>query len=448
MNVSGKIEKIVSPFQDLIRDERYSGYLLIVTAIVALVIANSPVRLQYESFLHLPIGFHLGSWSFEKSLQHWVNDGLMAMFFYMLGLEMKREFLVGELKDVRNSITIIAAALGGMVVPAIIFFLFNEGLSTQDGWGIPMATDAAFAVSIMALLKTRIPLALTTFLLALAIIDDLGAIIVIALFYTKTIDVMALSSAGLLFFLLILLNCSGVRRSSAYFVSGVILWFLMEYSGVHATIAGVAVAFATPARREHSDNWMIRRIEWLLTQIKIKKLRQQHQVDMLADEQQHKLVKRLEESAQKVTTPLRRWENSLERPVVLFVLPVFALVNAGIPINYNILTTVLSENLSWGIILGLFVGKPLGITLFCWVSIKAGYGRLPEKVTFQHIIGMAMLGGIGFTMSIFIAGLSFSDQVLLSSAKLSIFIASLISGIFGYAWLRFMATKRNSFESR
>lgn len=448
MSVSGKIEKIVSPFQGLIRDERYSSYLLIITTIIALVIANSPFHIQYETFIHIPIGFHFGAWSFEKSLQHWVNDGLMAMFFYMLGLEMKREFLVGELRHVRNSTAIISAAVGGMLLPALIFFIFNVNLATIDGWGIPMATDAAFAVGVLALLKARLPVALTAFLVALAIIDDLGAIVVIALFYTKTINAMALSAAALLFILLIFLNYSGVRRSSVYFFIGTILWFLMEYSGVHATIAGVAVALATPARPRYSGNWMIRRIEWLLTLIKIRKTHQQGQVDMLADEQQHKLVEELEKSAQKVTTPLRRWENSLERPVILFVLPVFALVNAGIPINYNIVTTVLGDNLSWGILSGLIIGKPLGITLFYWLSIKTGYGTLPGNITFSHIVGMAMLGGIGFTMSIFISGLSFSDDVLLSSAKLSIFIASLISGIFGYLWLRFIVTPIDSTETR
>ena len=442
MNVSGHIDRLVSPFQDLIRDERYSSYLLILTTIIALVIANSPARIDYEAFLHLSIGFHFGEWTFEKSIKHWVNDGLMAMFFYTLGLEVKREFLVGELKDIRNSTAIIFSAVGGMIVPAATFFLLNRNLSTVDGWGIPMATDAAFAVGVLSLLKGRIPVALTAFLVALAIIDDLGAIAVIALFYTKTINIEALTGACILFGLLVLINYTGVRRSSVYFLAGIVLWFLMEFSGVHPTLAGVAVALTVPARPEHSDNWMIRRIEWLLKLIKIRKVQQQHQIDMLADEKQHKLVERLEESARKVTTPLRRWESSLERPVILFVLPIFALVNAGIPVDYSILSTVIKDNLSWGIILGLFIGKPLGITLFCWLSTKTGYGRLPEGLSFNQIAGMAMLGGIGFTMSIFIAGLSFSSEVLLGSAKLSVFIASLMSGILGFIWLRFIVTSK------
>lgn len=436
MDVSGKIEKIVSPLQDLIRDETNSSYLLLFTTLCALIIANSALLPYYVALLHIPMGFHVDGWYFEKSLKHWVNDGLMALFFYALGLEIKRELMVGELRDIRRSLTVVVSACGGMALPACVYIGFNFNSSTIHGWGIPMATDAAFAVGILALLRNRVPAALAAFLTALAIIDDLGAIVVIALFYTKTIDLMALAGAGLVFLVLLLMNYSGVRRSIFYLSVGALLWFMMEYSGIHSTIAGVLVALTVPARPEYSDNWLIQRIEWLLQLIKIRRAQQDSGADVLEDEKQHALVEQLEESAHRATTPLKRQERSLERPVILLVLPVFALINAGIPLNGNVLTALLNDSVSWGIVLGLVLGKPLGITFFCWLTLKSGQGQLPEQLKLSHILGMGMLGGIGFTMSIFIAGLSFADDIILNSAKLSIFIASLISGALGYFWLR------------
>jgi NhaA family Na+:H+ antiporter len=438
MNIPGKLEKIISPIQSLVSDESKSSYLLLFTTVTALIIANSPLRLQYESLVHIPMGFHIGDWFFEKSLKHWVNDGLMALFFYVLGLEIKRELLVGELRHLSRSMIVIVAALGGMTLPAVIYVAFNFSAATVDGWGIPMATDTAFAVGVLVLLKSRAPAGLAAFLTALAIIDDLGAVLVIALFYTKTIHTVALLGAVGVLLLLALLNYTGVRRPSVYVTVGIVLWFMLEYSGVHSTIAGVAVALTTPARPEHSDNWLIRRIEWLLELIKIRSSRGGPELDVLADEEQHKLAEQVKESAQRATTPLKRWERSLERPVILLVLPIFALMNAGIALDHQVLTAIATQSTSWGIITGLVLGKPLGITLFCWLGLKSGHGRLPGDISLNHIFGMAMLSGIGFTMSIFFAGLSFTDEVTLTSAKLSIFIASIVSGILGYCWLRFV----------
>ena len=444
MDLTGKIGKIVSPLQNLIRDETNSSYLLLITTVSALVIANSPLQSQYQSLLHIPIGFHIDNWFFEKTFKHWVNDGLMALFFYTLGLEIKRELLVGELKQIKRSFTVIAAACGGMAVPAGIYIIFNIDASTIHGWGIPMATDTAFAIGILMLLKNRVPVGLAAFLTALAIIDDLGAIVVIAVFYTKTINITALVGAVGIFLLLMLINYAGIRRSSIYLTIGAVLWFMMEFSGVHSTIAGVLVALTVPARPEHSDNWVIERVEWLLHMLKIRREQQNTDTDVLANAKQHELMEQLEESAQKATTPLKRQERSLERPVILFVLPIFALVNAGIPLNREIFSTLVTDSASWGIILGLVLGKPVGITLCCWLSLKSGQGQLPDQISLSHILGMAMLGGIGFTMSIFIAGLSFSEDVMLISAKLSIFVASIISGILGYVWLRYVTTGQQS----
>ncbi|MGD8641407.1 MAG: Na+/H+ antiporter NhaA, partial [Gammaproteobacteria bacterium] len=232
MDISGKLEKIVSPIQSLISDETKSSYLLLFTTVIALVIANSPLSSQYDALLHVPIGFHIDSWFFEKSLKHWVNDGLMALFFYVLGLEIKRELLVGELKDIKRSLIVIIAAIGGMTVPAAIYIAFNINTPTIHGWGIPMATDTAFAIGILVMLKDRVPAGLAAFLTALAIIDDLGAILVIALFYTKSISVSALVGAAAILAVLVIMNYSGIRRPSLYLMVGIILWFMLEFSGV------------------------------------------------------------------------------------------------------------------------------------------------------------------------------------------------------------------------
>lgn len=429
------IERIVTPFQEFIRDQTSASALLLLCTVAALIIANSPFAHYYETFIETHAGFVFGEWSLKMSMRHWVNDGLMALFFFILGLEIKREILVGELKDPHQSLPVIFAAFGGMIIPAVIFFAFNATTADVHGWGIPMATDTAFAVGILGLLGSRIPLALITFLTALAIIDDLGAILVIALFYTETINLTALSFAGLFLLLLIGFNMFGFRHPVIYFTGGAIVWLAMLGSGVHATIAGILVALIIPARPKREPSWFVNQARQLID--KFEKLEKTTKRPILAEDEQHVVAERIQDTAEKVTTPLRRWERILEHPVGLFVMPIFALTNAGITLDFDTLATQWTNTLTLGIILGLVLGKCVGIVLFSWLALRLNLGHFPSDVNMRHIIGIGLLGGIGFTMSIFIAGLGFTnDPDALQSAKTGILFASLIAGFSGYLWLR------------
>jgi NhaA family Na+:H+ antiporter len=359
----------------------------------------------------------------------------MSLFFFMLGLEIKREFLAGELRKPRQFIPVLAAALGGMLIPAVIFSIFNTDLITSHGWGIPMATDTAFAVGILALLANRVPASLVVFLAALAIIDDIGAILVVAVYYTETIDISYLALATFLLVFLAGCNILGFRHPIIYFIGGGIVWLAMLGSGVHATVAGILVALTVPARPKRSSIWFINRTRDLVN--KFENIEKETKRSILGEKKQHEVVEQVQDSAEKASTPLRRWENALETPVVLFVMPIFALVNAGIPIGYKTLTTIGHNSLSLGILLGLVAGKSIGISFFTWIVLRLNLGALPQNVNMNHVIGIGLLGGMGFTMSIFIAGLGFDNNPeALLSAKSAILLSSLIAGISGYVWLR------------
>lgn len=434
-------ERVINPFQDFIRYQTTGSILLIFCTIIALIIANSAFAHDYEQLIDMKMGFVFGDWSFKMSLRHWINDGLMALFFFVLGLEIKREVLVGELKDPKQSLPVIAAALGGMLVPAAIFYALNADSVTAHGWGIPMATDTAFAVGILALLGRRIPLALITFLTALAIIDDLGAILVIAVFYTDAINLPVLSLSGLTLAFLVACNAFGVRHPSIYIIGGGIVWLAMLGSGVHATVAGILVAMTIPARPKRGPDWFVRRTRKLINEFE--NIEKESVLPILGEEQQHEVVERVQQTAEKASTPLRRWEHALEHPVALFVLPVFALANAGIPINVSALSTLWTDSLSLGIILGLVAGKATGISLLTWIALRLKLGSLSQGLSMHHIIGIGLLGGMGFTMSIFISGLGFTNNPeALLTAKTAILLASLIAGLSGYLWLRFIAIKK------
>jgi len=429
------LERVLSPFQKFISDQKTGSILLVICTLGALLIANSPLAREYEALVETPAGLVFGEWSFRMSVRHWINDGLLSLFFFVLGLEIKREILVGELKDPGQSLPIIAAALGGMLVPTAIFFALNANLETIQGWGIPMATDTAFAVGVLTLLGRRIPAALFIFLTALAIVDDLGAVLVIAVFYTESLNVSFLGLAGA--FLLILAGCnvSGLRRPSVYFFGGGVVWLAMLGSGVHPTLAGVLVALTVPARPKHEPRWLVREARSLIDELE--EIEAQSDKPVLASKDHHDVVERVHDTAEKATTPLRRWEHFLERPIALLVMPVFALANAGIPVDTESLSTLSTDRLVQGIVLGLIVGKSLGITLMTWLALRLSLGRLPRGVAMRHIFGVGLLGGMGFTMSIFIAGLGFADNPQsLISAKTAILLASLAAGISGYLWLR------------
>lgn len=436
-------DKIVTPFEEFIHHETASGLLLMACALVALIVANTALVHGYEHLLHTKVGFSFGSWTLEKTLHHWINDGLMALFFLVVGLEIKREILVGELSDPRQASLPIIAAVGGMVVPALLFAVFNIGAGTMAGWGIPMATDIAFAVGVMVLLGNRIPKTLLTFLVALAIVDDLGGVLVIAIFYTEQITLDALALAALFFGILVLFNRAGIRHPAPYFLIGLLMWLAMLKSGVHATLAGVLTALTIPSRPKFEPGRFSELVRQLMDKFD---LSHRPGESIMRNEEQRSILQTLENGVHLVETPLQRLEHSMHLWVAFLIIPIFALANAGIPIAFDKLGESLTHPVTLGVIAGLMMGKIIGIAGFSWIAIKLGFGSLPEGTHFNQIIGVGILGGIGFTMSIFIAELAFVGQAEnLLMAKTGILFASVLAGCLGYLWL--LKTSKASTEN-
>ena len=425
--------RILTPFEEFVHRESSSGLLLMVCTVVALLLANSTLAPLYADALHVPIAFSIGAWLHEHSVHHWINDGLMGLFFMLVGLEIKREVLVGELSSPRQAVLPIVAAIGGMVVPALVYWLFNLTGDGQDGWGIPMATDIAFAIGVLVLLGKRIPTNLLVFLTALAIVDDLGAVLVIAIFYTEQIHWQALLAAGGLLIVMFIMNMSGFRKPLPYFVVGGFLWVAMFESGIHATIAGVLAALAIPCRPKFDADRFIKHMEAMTDHFN----KASHgNPSIIHDIRQRGILQSMENGVQYAQTPLQRLEHSMHIPVAFGILPLFALANAGIPINFETLDLMLVQPVTLGVTAGLVLGKPLGIAGATWLALRQGWGTLPPGMTMAHVIGAGFLGGIGFTMSIFIAELGFKGQVdLLLMAKTGILFASLAAGIIGCLWL-------------
>jgi Na+:H+ antiporter, NhaA family len=374
--------KLTKTFNDFFDSEKSSGILLIICTVISLIITNSIIGANYLAMWQMKVG--------GLSVEHWINDALMAIFFLLIGLELERELKVGELSDIKNAMLPIFAALGGIVFPAAIHFFLNRGTPTQSGIGIPMATDIAFALGVLALLGSRVPASLKVFLAALAVIDDLGAIIVIAVFYTAQISTAYLFGALVVFGVLIFMKKAGVKRLSPYLLGGVLLWFCMLKSGVHATIAGVLLAFTIPFSATEDD----------------------------------------EESAS------HRLEHFLHKPVAFVILPIFALANTGIVVGTDAFQNLTTAN-STGIIAGLVLGKPVGITLLSFIVVALGICRLPLDLNWKHVFGAGLLGGIGFTMSIFITNLAFvGEGEVINTSKMAILLASLVAGISGFLWLK------------
>ncbi len=438
-------ERIMTPFEEFIHHETTSGILLMVCAVIAIAVANSPLYESYLHLLHTPVAVSFGPWALEKSLHHWINDGLMALFFFVVGLEIKREVLVGELSDLRQASLPIVAAIGGMVVPALIYAGINAGGSGIDGWGIPMATDIAFAVGCLILLGSRIPKALLTFLVALAIVDDLGAVIVIAVFYTEQINMSALMLSGLFLGILVVFNLLGIRRPLPYFIVGLLMWVAMLKSGVHATLAGVLTALTIPASTKYEPADFSRFMRSLLD-----KFDKSHRPgeSILKNVEQRSLLQTFENGIHMAEARLQRLEHSMHTPVAFLIIPIFALANAGVPIELGDFGALITDPITLGIVGGLVLGKFIGIAGFSWVAIRLGIGSLPQGVTFSQLSGVAVLAGIGFTMSIFIAELAFSGQEAnLLMAKTGILFASLLAGIIGMVWL-LMVTKPGDQQER
>ncbi len=424
-----------------INEEAYGGIILILATIVALFWANSSF---YESYHHIwhdyKVGFVWGKINMVASLHHWINDGLMALFFFVIGLEIKREVMGGELSSLKKASLPIAAAVGGMLLPAAFYaFVVINYPEYINGWGIPMATDIAFALGLLAMLGNRVPLNLKIFLTALAIADDLGAVLVIAIFYTESIDYNELLYAGICLIILIAANFAGVRRTLFYAILGFAgVWIAFIYSGVHATIAGVLIALTIPARTKISEESYIDKLTQYLN--KFKKEEIDTKSTLLTKNQVH-IIAEIQDLNEKATTPLQKLEHTLHPVTAYFILPVFALSNAGVHIDGKIIDMVLHP-ISLGIICGLVLGKFIGISLFSKLLVKFKIATLPEGVSWNQIYGVAFLAGIGFTMSMFISDLAFKDESFKQIAKVGIMCASLLSAIIGMIWIGISSKKK------
>lgn len=427
------IQPVVEPFQRFVHAESTGGVLLLATTMVALVWANSPWAGSYHELWQLPVSLAVGPHVLTETLLEWINDGLMAMFFFVIGLEIKREVLVGELSSPRQALLPLAAALGGTIVPASLYIAVNAAGPGAPGWGVPMATDIAFALGVLALLGKRVPMGLKVFITALAIGDDLMAVMVIALFYTSTISWMNLG-IGLVFLLLLIgANVAGVRHPLVYSILGIGgLWLAFLLSGVHATIAGVLAAMTIPARTRLSGHEFLAKGKALLDRFAEVT---SPNTPPLANRERQQVTQHLETALRHVETPLQRLEHALHPWVTVVVMPVFALANAGVALDRDLATT-LANPVVIGIVAGLLLGKPVGIVLATWLAVRSGVALLPEGASWRQLLGVGCVAGIGFTMSLFIADLAFEQAELLRSAKMGILFASTMAGTVGWLVLR------------
>jgi len=426
------------PFKTFERISSNGGLMLLCVGAIALIWANSPFQDVYNYiFEEFHINLSINSFSIDMHTIHWINDGLMAVFFLMAGLEIKREMLAGELSNIKMAILPIFAAIGGMVVPILIYKCFGLEGEAANGWGTPMATDIAFSIGILSLLGDRVPLSLKVFLTALAIVDDLGGVLVIAIFYTTNIQIVYLLSAlGLFALLLVLNNIFNVGRLHVYLITGFVIWWLLLQSGVHSTIAGVLTAFAIPMRTKLRSTEFVEGIRDVLP--RFNSIGTGHNHTVVLNTGQINAARTIHNLTKHVQSPLQYLENSLHEFVNYVVLPLFAISNSGV-IVYNYYADQQPEVFSIvtvAIALSLFIGKTIGISLFSWIAVKLKLGEKPHGSSWHTMIGMGMMGGIGFTMSLFVASLAFSDPDILTQAKLGIFIGSTLSGVVGYFYLR------------
>jgi NhaA family Na+:H+ antiporter len=419
---------VLGMFERFVHSEVSGSAVLLLATLAALVWANSPAAGSYFALAHTRIGVSWGESTFALSLQHWVNDALMAIFFFVVGLEIKREVVVGQLSSFRRAVLPGMAALGGMLVPAALYALLNAGGEGGRGWGIPMATDIAFALGVLALLGGRVPLGLKVFLTALAIADDLGAVLVIALFYTARIRGSALAVAAVFLALLFLANLLRVRRSELYVVLALGVWVGVFASGVHATVAGILVALLVPVRARRDPEAFLATAEARVAELREAGLTPE---SMLARRSQLDAIVDLHEAAGDMRPPGLTLEEELHPIVALLILPLFAFFNAGVAVGEG----RLAGGVGLGIVLGLVVGKQVGITLFGWIAVRSGWAALPDGVTWGQIYGGACLAGIGFTMSLFVSELAFGPGALLDEAKLGVLLASLVSAAWGFVFL-------------
>jgi len=427
-------KKLVMPTLMFMRQEKSSGIVLGIAVIIALLLANSPWREQYFEFFEHHLGFVFdGRPYFNFSLEHWINDGLMSLFFFVVGLELKREFIGGELREIKKVVLPVGAAILGMLIPAAIYLSFNIGTSVAHGWGIPMATDIAFALAVLQLLGNRVPVSAKVFLTTLAIVDDLGSVVIIALFYTTEISFASLAIGFVVLAVMLVGNRLGVKSVWFYGVLGIGgVWVAFLTSGIHATISAVLAAMVIPADARIPEATFLARIKKLTRQFEnaapndVRTL-EPEQVEILA---------RVQADSAKATPPLQRLEHGLHPFVAFLVMPIFALANAGVSFVDLDFDTVLSNGVAIGVMVGLLVGKPVGIVFAVWVCERLGLGKRSRGMTWQRIIGLGFLAGIGFTMSMFVTMLAFNSPEHAIQSKIGIFAASILGGIVGYMCLR------------
>ena len=427
-------------FLDFVHSEVGSSVVLLACTVLALAWANSPWHATYDALLHTTLGVTVGSRAYALPVHAWINDGLMALFFFVVGLEIKREVVVGQLSSVRLAALPASAALGGMLVPAAIYTLFNLHGPGASGWGIPMATDIAFALGVLALLGSRVPLSLKVFLTALAIADDLGAVLVIALFYTETIRLVALGAAAVLLGLFFLLVRGRVRLPLVLLVPVIAIWVAILASGVHATVAGILVALMVPTKSPIRPQRFAEIARRRLPDLEHDSVTRR---SVVLEEAQFDAVLELYEAAADLRPPGITLERMLHPVQAYLVLPLFALFNAGIAIDARVLAGVTGP-IGVGVILGLVIGKPLGLLLLSWITVRSGLATLPPDLSWRTIFAVGWLAGIGFTMSLFVAGLAFKDGPAIEQAKMGILAGSLVAGLTGYLLLRWALPREAS----
>ncbi len=430
-------DQIFKPFQRFFRKEATSSILLIAATIMALIWINSRIGETYHSFWHTEVSFAFGPFHISKTLVHWINDGFMSLFFFTVGLEIKREILVGELATPKKALLPVIAALGGMIVPGLIYAILNVGSTTINGWGVPVATDIAFALGAVAVFGRRLPVGLRIFLAAFAIADDLGAVVIIAIFYTKEIVWSYLIISLFLIVGLAIANFLWIRWTLVYAILGLAVWFFVLGSGIHPTIAGVIVSLFVPARGRYDTDNFLQNVKKITEQFECEE--QSCGYSILLNQDHMHAVQALELACHDVETPLQRLMHALHPWVAFLILPFFALGNTGLTFHNIVFSEMVSNTVIMGIVFGLVFGKPIGIMLFSYLSVKTGIASLPQEVRWSHIFGGAMLGGIGFTMSLFLADISFSDPQILNYARIAILTGSVLSAAMGMSYLGFFS---------
>ena len=429
LNEQTKHSKIRGMMHSFLESQTSGGIVLLACTIIALVVANVPALRHLQDIWNIRAGVNFGSFSLEMSLLHWVNDALMAIFFFVVGLEIKREMMVGELSSLKKATLPIFAALGGMLVPAAIYIFFNGGTPTANGWGIPMATDIAFAVGVISILGKRCPSALKIFLLALAIVDDLGAIIVLAIFYpSHEISFLFMGLALLVFIFLAVMNKMKVTSPYVYMIFGVVLWYFVYKSGIHATIAGVLLAITIPSKTTINEVRFYVKVKHLLEKFKEAG---NSEVEVLANPKQMEVIHDINEDVDAVNPLMHRFESALHPISHFLIIPLFAWANAGVTLDGSILEMSPLPALVPGIFFGLLLGKPVGITLFSFIAVKTKLAELPKGVPWKQIFAVGIVAGIGFTMSIFVDNLAFDDINHLNMGKATILVTSFVSAIVG-----------------